>query len=120
MDFFELLDRLLAELNIPFYEGAPEFERSPPETFITYNIYDVPNLRGCGNEMTANYHLTLNIYTTGNNKKSRAVNLCTALTALLVRHGFIRQGGSFGLMNDFPRYYHRIIEFNYDYDKGDD
>ena len=116
MSFFELLDGLLTELDVPFYEGQPEFERSPPEKFITYDVYEVPHLFGDGIEQTTNYHVTLNVFATGSDRARTAVNLCTALTNLLTENGFLRQGGSFTLTDDFPRYYRKIIEFNYDYD----
>lgn len=116
MSFFERLEGLLSDLSVPFYEGMPEFERSPPEAFIAYTVYDVPKLRGCGKEMVTTYYLTANVYTSGKNKKRRADELGAALTKLLVKNGFIRSAGSFGISNDFPRYYHRIIEFNYDED----
>ncbi|MBQ3887361.1 MAG: hypothetical protein II735_05270, partial [Clostridia bacterium] len=59
------------------------------------------------------YYVTLNIYTTGAHKHINSSYTEHNLTALLLDNGFIRQGGSFGLSNDFPRYYHRITEFYY-------
>lgn len=118
MNVFELIDSLLDRLEMPYYEGQPEFERSPPEAFISYNVYDVPSLRGDGRERTTAFFLTLNIYTTGQNRKTRAVDADKALTALFTENGFTRRGGSFGLTDDFPRYYHRVIEFNFD-DEGE-
>lgn len=117
MSFFDLLDGLLTTLDVPFYEGQPEFERSPPEVFVTYSVYDVPNLRGCGLEITTTYHVTVNIYATGVNRHSTAVTLDETLTDLLTENGFVRRTGIFGLSNDFPRYYHRVMEFDYDYER---
>lgn len=113
MSFFDLLDGLLTTLDVPFYEGQPEFERSPPEAFVTYSVYDVPNLFGCGCELYTTYHVTLNIYVTGENRHQTVDNLGATVTNLLTENGFVRQSGSFGLSNDFPRYYHRILDFSY-------
>lgn len=120
MSFFDLLNGFLSVLDVPYYEGMPEFERSPPEAFIAYSVYDVPKLRGCGEEIVTTYYVTVNIYTSGKSRKQSADRIGTALTALLTENGFIRQGGSFGISNDFPRYYHRIIEFNFDYEEGEE
>ena len=117
MSFFELLDGLLTELQVPFYEGQPEFERDPPEAFITYDVEDVPHQRGDGQELTTAYHVTFSIYTSGKYKRQNAAEVEQVLTALLLDNGFIRQSGSFGLSNTFMRYYRRIIEFNYDYER---
>ena len=38
------------------------------------------------------------------------------VTALLLDNGFVRQSGSDSLSNDFPKYYHKAIEFIYDYE----
>lgn len=116
MSFFELLDGLLTELDIPFYEGQPEFERSPPEEFITYDVYDVPNLRGDGKEKTTQYYATLSVFVTGTGRKARADRIVRDLSALLLDNDFIRQGGSYSSTDDFPRYYRRVTEFVYDYD----
>lgn len=116
MNFFELLDGLLTELDIPFYEGQPEFERSAPEAFISYDVYEVPNLYGDGAEKTTTYHVTINVFASGADRAETVRNLCTALTILLTENKFIRRGGSYTLSDDFPRYYRKIIEFNYDYD----
>ena len=113
MSFHELLDGLLTELQVPFYEGQPEFDGTPPEQFVSYHIRDVPALRGCGRECYTAYYVTLNIYTTGAHKHINSSYTEHNLTALLLDNGFIRQGGSFGLSNDFSRYYHRITEFYY-------
>ena len=113
MSFFDRLDGLLTTLDVPFYEGQPEFERSPPEVFVTYSVYDVPKLFGCGTEVYTTYYVTLNIYVTGENRHQTADGLSTAVTDLLTDNGFVRQSGSFGLSNDFPKYYHRVIDFSY-------
>ena len=113
MSIFTLLDGLLAELDIDYYEGQPEFSDSTPEEFISYSVYDVPKLDGCGTELVTSYYVTINIYTTGADKAQTADNIGTALTALFTENGFVRQSGSYGLTDDFPGYYHRIIEFNY-------
>ncbi len=114
MNFFNLLEGLLTTLDVPYYEGQPEFgEEGSPEAFISYNVYDVPKLFGVGQELYTTYYTTLNIYTTGEDKARTADNISTALTALLTENGFIRQSGAYGLTNDFPEYYHRTIEFNY-------
>ena len=113
MSFFDLLDGLLTTLDVPFYEGQPEFETEPPPAFISYNVYDVPKLFGCGKEVVTSYYVTINIYTTGADKATVADNLNTALTTLFTNCGFIRQSGNYGLSDDFPKYYHRIIEFSY-------
>ena len=113
MSFYDLLNGLLSELDIPYFEGSPELSDSTPEAFIFYNVYDVPALRGCGEEFLTTYYVTVNVYTTGENNAQTADNIGTALTTLLTENGFVRQSGSYGLTDDFPEYYHRIIEFNY-------
>ena len=72
MSFFDLLDGLLTTLDVPFYEGQPEFEGDPPAAFISYSVYDVPKLFGCGKEMVTSYYVTINIYTTGTDKATVA------------------------------------------------
>lgn len=113
MSFFDLLNGLLTTLDVPFYEGQPEFSGEPPEAFISYSVYDVPKFFGCGEELYTTYYVTVNIYVTGNDKAQTADNINMALTALLTENGFIRQSGSYGLTDDFPGYYHRTAEFNY-------
>ena len=113
MSFFDLLDGLLTTLDVPFYEGQPEFEGDPPAAFISYSVYDVPKLFGCGKEMVTSYYVTINIYTTGADKATVADNLNTALTTLFTNCGFVRQSGAYGLTNDFPGYYHRTVEFEF-------
>ena len=116
MSVFELIEGYLQELEIPFYEGQPEFARSPPETFLVYDLYDVPGLRGIGVELITRYHITLNVYTTGTKYRQKNDEICMKLTALLTENGFVRESGSYISMNDFPKYYHRAIEFIYDYE----
>ena len=113
MSFFDLLNGLLTTLDVPFYEGQPEFENDSPETFISYSVYDVPKFFGCGAEMVTSYYVTVNIYTTGTDKATVADNISAALTTLLIDSGFVRQSGAYGLTNDFPGYYHRTVEFSY-------
>lgn len=120
MSFFDLLNGLLGELEVPYYEGQPELGRTEPETFVSYSVYDVPSLRGCGEEQTTTYYVTINIYSTGEERTRKADTLGRALTSLFVENGFVRRSGGFGLTNDFPGYYHRIIDFYYDYEEGDD
>lgn len=113
---FDLIGGLLTELDIPFYENQPEFSKNPPEQFITYSLYNVPQLYGAGVEMITRYHITFNIYTTGTDYKQNADTISVNLTALLLENDFIRQSGSDSLSNDFPKYYHKAIEFIYDYE----
>lgn len=115
MSFFELLEGHLSELDIPYYEGQPEFEGSPPETFISYSVYDVPGFYGCGKELVTTYYVTINIYAEGVDRALVADNVSEALTNLLTNDGFVRESGTYGLTDDFPRYYHKIIKFNYAY-----
>lgn len=113
MSIFELIDGLLTTLDVPFYEGQPEFEAEPPPAFISYNVYDVPAFFGCGKELATTYYVTINIYTSGADKAAAADNLGAALTILLTDSGFIRRSGNYGLTDDFPQYYHRTVEFEF-------
>lgn len=113
---FDLIGGLLTELDIPFYENQPEFKGNSPEQFITYSLYDIPQFYGAGVEMVTRYHITFNIYTTGTNYKQNADDISINLTALLLDNGFVRQGGSCAVSNDFPKYYHKAAEFIYDYE----
>lgn len=110
-NFFETLEALLATLSVPFYEGAPETGQEELPEFIFYSVYDVPSLHGCGKEVMTTFNVTFNIYTSGQNKKQRSAEINAELEKLLTESGFVRRSGSFGLSNDFPRYYHRITEF---------
>ena len=110
-NFFETLEALLAKLSVPFYEGAPETGQEELPEFIFYSVYDVPSLHGCGKEVMTTFNVTFNIYTSGQNKKRRSAEINAKLEKLLTESGFARRSGSFGLSNDFPRYYHRITEF---------
>ena len=52
MSFLNLLNGLLTELNVPFYEGAPDFGQDPaPQAFIYYSAHDVPKLRRNGHDI---------------------------------------------------------------------
>lgn len=117
MSFHDLLNGLLTELDVPFYEGSPELPENMPEMFVTYSVYDVPKLRGEGVELVTTYSVTVNIYTTGRKKADRATSFGRDLTALFTENDFTRRSGSYGLTNSFPGYYRRIIEFYYDYDE---
>lgn len=116
--FSELVEGLLAELDIPFYENQPLLSKNPPQQFITYSFYDIPQFYGAGVEMITRYHITFNIYTTGTNYKQNADTINENLTALLLDNGFVRQSGSDSLSNDFPKYYHKSAEFIYDYENN--
>ncbi len=116
MNICEIIDGILSTFKVPFYHEMPEFAREPPPRFIVYSFYDVPAFFGCGQEQVTRYHVTFNIYTTGTNFKSQADQISRDLTALLLENDFVRQSGSCSLSNDFPKYYHRIIEFIYDYE----
>ena len=89
MSFFDLLDGLLSELDIPYFEGQPEFSGDAPDKFITYSVYDVPKLHGCGREIITAYFLTVNIYTTGAEKAATADSIGSDLTALLTNSGAV-------------------------------
>lgn len=115
MSIFELIGGLLTVLDIPHYENQPVC-KNPPEQFITYSLYNIPQFYGAGVEMITRYHITFNIYTTGTNYKQNADTISVNLTALLLENDFIRQSGSDSLSNDFPKYYHKAIEFIYDYE----
>ena len=116
MSFFELLDGILTELDIPFFEGQPEFSDDVPAAFLTYSVYEVPNLFGDGTEKTTVYHVTLNCFAAGIDRATVVDNMTAALTTLLIDNGFLRQGGSYTMTDDFPGYYRKIVEFSYDYD----
>ena len=101
MSFFDLLDGLLTTLDVPFFEGQ--------------------QLYGCGKEFLTTYYVTINIYTTGDRNGEDicvhagvvACNLGETVITLFTENGFVRQGGSYTLSNDFPGYYHRILDFAY-------
>lgn len=120
MSFFALLDGILTEPDIPFYEGSPEFSDEVPAAFLTYSVYEVPNLFGDGREKTTVYHVTLNVFATGADRATVVDNMTTALTALLTDSGFLRQGGSYTMTDDFPGYYRKIVEFSYEYDESEE
>lgn len=114
MSFFDILDEVLSALEIPYYEGQPEFaEGDVPDEFVSYSVYDIPKLYGCGRELATTYYVTVNIYTSGEDKAQTADNISAVLTTLLTEKGFVRRSGSFGLTDDFPSCYHRIVEFGY-------
>lgn len=113
MSFFDLLNALLTTLDIPYYEGQPEFEGEWPELFLSYNVYDNPVHWGCGVECGTKYVVTLNIYAKGADRAQTAGNTGIAIDSLLTENGFFRISGSFGLSDDFPQYYHRIVEYCY-------
>lgn len=117
MSFFALLDCILTELDIPFYEGSPEFSDEVPASFLTYSVYEVPHLFGDGCERTTTYHVTLNVFATGADRATVVDNMTAALTTLLIDNGFLRQGGSYTMTDDFPGYYRKIVEFSYEYDE---
>ena len=120
MSFFEKLDELLSALEIPYYEGQPDFGEEPePEAFISYNVYDYPALSGCGKELVTCYNVTVNIYTSGENRAVIADNIAHALWNLAEPEGFVRRGGSCGYMDDYPDHYHRIIEIICNYNNNE-
>lgn len=113
---FEIINNILDGMNIPYYDRQPGFSKNSPSQFITYSFYNVPAFYGCGIEQVTRYHVTFNIYTTGENYKAQADSINDTLTALLLENDFIRQSGNYGISNDFPKYYHKAIEFIYDYE----
>ena len=115
MSIFELIDGVLKEMDIPFYEGQPEFARSPPKDFIVYDLYDVPFFYGCGEEQITRYYITFNIFTSGNENRQNSDKISENLTSLLLENGFLRTGANYSTTPAFPKYYRKIIEFVYDY-----
>ena len=113
MSFFELLDGLLNVLDLPHFEGSPEFEDGMPEAFITYSVYDNPVHWGCGREVATRYTVTLSIYTTGADKAANAENISTALDTILTGNGFSRISGNYGFSDEFPNYYRKIADYCY-------
>ena len=111
MSFHDLLNGLLSELEIPYFEGSPEFEGEWPELFVTYSVDDGPAHWGCGQEFCTRYNVTFSIYSTGENMAQNAEDTGTALDTILTGNGFTRISGSFGFGSDFPDYYRRIVEY---------
>lgn len=113
MSFFELLDGLLTELDLPHYEGSPEFEDDMPDEFITYSVYNNPAHWGCGREIVTRYTVTFSIYTSGRDKAAAAENISTALDTILTENGFSRIGGNYGYTDDFPNHYRKTADYCY-------
>ena len=111
MKIFEVIDNALAELEVPFYYGMPEFaEGEEPEIFISYSVYDTPAARNDGSEVTTRYTATFSIFS----RTIEDLDSCEeSLRELLRGKKFFRTGGSWSSSDDFPRYERRTIDYTY-------
>jgi hypothetical protein len=111
MDIFDEVDGILTKLELPFFHDMPESAREPPDTFIVYSAYDMPSLRGDGDEIMTRYNFTFSIFGK-DRKKSRQIY--ETLKPLLKNSGFCRSGTVYTSDNDFPKYYRITADFNID------
>ena len=110
----DLIDGILRTLNLPFYHGPPEFaQNSVPPVFIYYNVYDTSALSGDGQECSAKYYVTINIF---GNSKALTQSTYSDILGLFLDNGFVRAGGNYSTNNNFPKYLGKSVDFSYIYE----
>lgn len=111
-NFCELVDGILTIVGVPFKHGVIEFDSHAPPIFIGYNFYDVPALHGDGDETITNYTITFDIIS---ENTSIIDSIYERLLPLLLENGFTRAGASYSAYSDYPKYYQKSVDFNYQY-----
>lgn len=111
MTVFEIIDGILTQLELPFYQNMPEFAREPPDIFIAYNLHNIPALRGDGHEIATRFFVTFNIFGKSN---ATVNNVYTNLKNLLENSGFTRSGTLYTSDSDFPKYFRITADYNID------
>ena len=111
---FNIIDGALEKIGVPFYDHMPEFaEGEADELFLSYSIYDRPQLHGDGAEVVTRYFVTVSVFGRNVEKVDETYSL---LLAQLRNSGFLRAGGSYSSNNDFPKYYRYAADFFYDHE----
>ena len=111
MTIFEIIDSILMQLELPFYQNMPEFAREPPDIFITYNLHNIPALRGDGHEIATRFFVTFNVFGKSN---ATVNNVYMALKSLLENSGFTRSGTLYTSDSDFPKYFRITTDYHID------
>lgn len=112
MRIFELIDGTLTLLNVPFYNGMPEFAvNEVPDLFVTYSVYDRPQDYGDGIEQVTRYYVTVSIFGTD---QAAVDSEYISLLSLFAEYGFIRIGANYTSDDDFPKYYRNTVDFSVD------
>ena len=114
MSIYELIDSTLSTLQIPYYSGTPEFyDGDPPERYLFYSAYDIPQQFADGTEHHYEYTVTLNIVTPAVEVETRKLVRNAMKTA-----GFVYQSGmdttpdddTYPYQNQYTQEYKIIME----------
>lgn len=117
MDIFSITDGALGELGVPFFDHMPEFaEGEDDRLFITYNVYDVPEVFGDGEEQAARYYVTVSVFGSSAEETDRLYN---SMVGVMTDADFCRGGTSYSRSNDYPSYCRRSTDFIYDLRKDE-
>lgn len=111
MNIFDIIDGILTDLGVPFYNDMPEFEREPPALFISYSVYDRPAQFGDGDEVTTRYFVTVSIFARSHTSADETYD---ALKTFMKNGGFCRSGTAYISDNSFPKYHRITADYNID------
>ena len=110
LNVYKVIDNILEQFNVPFFDGFTNFGDNEPELYIVYNLYDTPSLSGDGELKTLQYTITINII----GKKIQNVDeLHKQVFNVLQKNGFIYAGCNYTFDTDYPEKTRRILDFHY-------
>lgn len=111
MTINEILSSVLPSLEIPYYDGVPEFpEGEEPEAYCYYTLYSLPALRGDGGLVAEQWTVTLTVAALD---KETGDELSEEARDLMEENGFVWAGCTYTRDNDFPRENLCSIDFKY-------
>lgn len=108
MEITNKVDTALSETGLPFYYGMPDFgENEEPESFLTYEDTDQPELFTEGEETQMQYNITINIII-----PKDKLGMVKKIKNTMKKHGFTYiGGGKLGENATFPYKIWRYMEF---------
>lgn len=109
MEIHNIIDDILTEFDIPFYDGMPLSDDEPP-IYIVYSMYDRCGLYADGKPLQTEYIITFNVI--GNDLR-KVDEIQSKLSDTLIENEFCYAGCSYQIDNEFPRRFRRIIDFKY-------
>ncbi len=67
MIIHDLIDNILKQLDIPFYDGMPLFDDEEPPLYAVYSVWEKPSFYGDGDIRAYNYTMSLHFFCNGAN-----------------------------------------------------
>ena len=111
MTINDVLSSVLPSLEIPYYDGVPEFpEGEEPMAYCYYTLYSLPELRGDGVLEAEQWIVTLTVAALD---KETGDELSEEVRELMEENGFVWAGCTYTRDNDFPRGNLCSIDFKY-------